>query len=127
MDKYQDMPLAGLLAQFVSLIRKLGADEKTYLKLSLQKSVQTGLAGIILSGAGLVLLALSGIFLLVTLTLLLNVWLLPWVSALIMTGALLLSGLILGFTGMRKARKEMRKAQADMNRVKEDMTWLKEN
>ncbi len=127
MEKYENMSLAALLAHAVSLIKSLVSDQKIYLKTTVQGSVRTGLSGITLGGSGFVFLALSGVYLLITLTLLLNVWFPPWVSALIMTFLLLLFGLILGIAGMRKTRKGVRKAQTDMGRIKEDITWLKES
>ncbi|HNU75321.1 MAG: hypothetical protein BWZ01_01030 [Deltaproteobacteria bacterium ADurb.BinA179] len=69
MEKCRDMPLASLLAQFAHLIERFAADEKTYLNRSLKYASHIGLAGIILSGAAVELPALSGAFLLVTLTL----------------------------------------------------------
>lgn len=127
MEKYENMSLAALLAHAVSLIRTLVSDQKTYLKTAVQGSVRTGLTGITLGGAGLIFLALSGVFLLITLTLLLNVWFPPWASALIMTFLLLLCGLVLGIAGMRTARRGVRRAQVDMGRIKEDIAWLKES
>ncbi len=127
MEKYENMSLAALLAYAVGLIKTLVSDQKIYLKTAVQGSVKTGLTGITLGGAGLIFLAVSGVFLLITLTLLLNVWFPPWVSALIMTFLLLLCGLILGIAGMRKTRRGVRRAQADMGRVKEDIAWLKES
>ena len=127
MERYQDVSLAELLSRLVRLVRQLGADEKTYLKLAVQGFVRAGMTGIILSLAGLVLAVLSGIFLLVALTLLLNVWLPAWASALIMTGVLLTGGLALGFSGIHKVRERIEKTRVGMNRVKEDVAWLKES
>ncbi len=127
MEKYENMSLAALLAYAVGLIKTLVSDQKIYLKTAVQGSVKTGLTGITLGGAGLIFLAVSGVFLLITLTLILNVWFPPWASALIMTILLLLCGLILGIAGMRKTRRGVRRAQADMGRVKEDIAWLKES
>jgi len=121
------MSLAALLAQFVRLIRNLLTDEKLFLDLSLKDAARKGGIGAALGGASLIFLAISGIFLLVTITLLLNVWFTPWVSALIMTIVLMLLGLALALAGVWSARKGIRKAQSGIKQAKEDMAWLKKS
>jgi hypothetical protein len=124
---YEGMSLAALLAQFVRLIRNLLTDEKLFLDLSLKDAARKGGIGAALGGASLIFLAISGIFLLVTITLLLNVWFTPWVSALIMTIVLMLLGLALALAGVWSARKGIRKAQSGIKQAKEDMAWLKKS
>lgn len=127
MGNYEGMSLASLLAHFVRLIRNLLTDEKLHLNLSLKDAARKGGVGAALGGAGLVFLAISGIFLLVMLTLVLNLWFMPWVSALIMTILLMLLGLALAFAGVWSARRGIRKAQSDIRQAKEDMTWLRKS
>ncbi|HRR22039.1 MAG: hypothetical protein GXY28_12590 [Bacteriovoracaceae bacterium] len=56
-----------------------------------------------------------------TLTLVLNIWLPAWASALIVVVVLLSGGLAAGIADMRKTGWEITKARVDMNRVKEDV------
>jgi len=127
MGKFEGESIFRLAAQFVSLVRRFFTQEKTYVKLMVQDALRTSLPVIILSVAGLVLVAMAGIFLLVTLVLLLNTWFIPWVSALIVTALLMLSGLILVFIGLRKAQKELGKTRTRLDKVKGDMRWLRKS
>lgn len=127
MGKFEGESIFRLAAQFVSLVRRFFTQEKTYVKQVVQDALRTSLPVIILSVAGLVLVAMAGIFLLVTLVLLLNTWFIPWVSALIVTALLMLSGLILIFIGLRKAQKELGKTSTRLDKVKGDMRWLRKS
>ena len=127
MAKFEGESIFRLAAQFVSLVRKFFTQEKKYVTQMVQDALRTGLPVIILSVAGLVLVAMAGIFLLVTLVLLLNTWFLPWVSALIVTAFLMLSGLMLIFIGLRKAQKELSKTRTSLDKVKGDMRWLRKS
>jgi hypothetical protein len=125
MEKLKEASMFKLIVQFFSLIRSFFSKEKVYVKQIVQDAVKASIPGLILGIAGLVLVALSGIFSLVTLVLLLNIWFEPWASALIVTAVLLLGGLVLGFTGLRIAQKGIGKARTDLDRAREDMKWLK--
>ncbi len=127
MAKFEGESIFRLAAQFVSLVRRFFTQEKTYVKQVVQDALRTSLPVIILSVAGLVLVAMAGIFLLVTLVLLLNTWFIPWVSALIVTALLMLSGLILIFIGLRKAQKELGKTRTRLDKVKGDMRWMRKS
>ena len=127
MGKSEEGSTFRLIVRFFSLVRSFFSKEKLYVKQVAQEAVKTGIPALILGIAGAVLVALAGIFSLVTLVLLLNTWFLPWVSALIVTTILLLSGLILGLTGLRLAQKKLGKVRTDLIRAREDMRWLKRN
>jgi len=127
MGKSEEGSTFRLIVRFFSLVRSFFSKEKSYVKQVAQEAVKTGIPALILGIAGAVIVALAGIFSLVTLVLLLNTWFLPWVSALIVTTILLLSGLILGLTGLRLAQKKLGKVRTDLIRAREDMRWLKRN
>jgi len=127
MGKSEEGSTFRLIVRFFSLVMSFFSKEKLYVKQVAQEAVKTGITALILGIAGAVLVALAGIFSLVTLVLLLNTWFLPWVSALIVTTILLLSGLILGLTGLRIAQKKLGKVRTDLIRAREDMRWLKRN
>jgi hypothetical protein len=127
MGKFEGESIFRLAAQFVSLVRRFFTQEKVYVTQVVQDALRTSLPVIILSVAGLVLVAMAGIFLLVTMVLLLNTWFIPWVSALIVTALLMLSGLILVFIGLRTAQKELGKTRTKLDRVKGDMRWLRKS
>lgn len=114
-----------LIMQYIRLVKSFFSKEKSYVKQVVQEAVKTSVPGVVLGMAGVVLLALAGIFSLVTLVLVLNTWFLPWASALIVTGVLLLGGLTLGLVGLRMVKKGMDKARTDLERAREDMRWLK--
>ena len=127
MGKSEEVSTFRLIVRFFSLIRTFFSKEKSYVKQVAQEAAKAGIPGLILVIAGVVLVALAGIFSLVTLVLLLNTWFLPWVSALIVTIILLSSGLILALTGLRIAQKKLGKVRTDLIRAREDMRWLKKN
>lgn len=116
-----------LIVRFFSLAKSFLSKEKSYVKQVVQDAVRTSIPGLVLGVAGLVFVVLAGLFSLVTLVLLLNIWFLPWVSALIVTAVLLLGGLVLGLTGLSMAKKGIEKARTDLDRTREDMRWLKKN
>ena len=127
MGRFEGESTFRLVSQFLSLIRKFFSHEKTYVKQMVQDALKTSLPAIVFGIAGLVLLALGGIFLLVTLVLLLNTWFIPWVSALIVTAALMLIGLVLVFIGVRTVQKELGKTRTRLDRVRGDMRWLRKS
>lgn len=127
MGKFDNVSTIGLIARFVQLIKRFASQEKLYVKQVVEGSLKTSLPGAILAAAGLVFLALGGIFSLVTLVLVLNIWFQPWASALIVTAFLLLSGLILALVGLLKVKKGVGAARTNLEQVKEDMRWLKKS
>ncbi|HNY65201.1 MAG TPA: phage holin family protein [Deltaproteobacteria bacterium] len=127
MGKYDNVSTLGLIARFVQLIKRFANQEKLYVKQVVEGSLKTSLPGAGLAVAGLVFLALSGVFSLVTLVLVLNIWLEPWASALIVTAFLMLSGLVLAAIGLLKVKKGVTAARTNLDQVKEDMRWLKKS
>jgi hypothetical protein len=117
--------LFSLIGRFVSLVRRFLKQEKAYVKEVGTGALKTGLPVLALGGACLVLVALAGVFSLVTIVLLLNTWFVPWVSALIVTASLMLTGLFLGGTALVMAKKGASEARKHLSCVKEDMRWLK--
>lgn len=116
-----------LIVQYIRLAKSFFSKEKSYVKQVVQDAVKTSVPGLVLGIAGLVLIALAGIFSLVTLVLVLNTWFLPWASALIVTAGLLVCGLILALIGLRMANKGMDQARAGLDKAREDMRWLKKS
>lgn len=127
MGKYENVSTFGLITRFIHLCKRFASQEKAYVKQVVESSAKTSLPGVALACAGLVFLALSGIFLLVTAVLILNIWFVPWASALIVTAFLMLSGLVLGLIGLLKVKQGVVKARTNLNQVKEDMRWLKKS
>lgn len=127
MGKFDNISTLGLIARFIQLIRKFVDQEKLYVKQAVGGSLKKSMPGAVLAVAGLVLLALGGIFCLVTLVLVLNIWFTPWASALIVTAFLLLSGLILTLAGLLTVKKGVTAAKANLGQVKEDLKWLKKS
>jgi len=117
----------GLIAQFFRLARSFFSREKSYVKQVAQNSVRISMTGLVLGVAGLVLVALAGIFSLVTLVLVLNTWFLPWASALIVTAVLLLGGVVLGLVGLYLVKRGIGSAQTGLVKAREDMRWLKKS
>jgi len=125
MGKYEGDSIFSLIGRFVSLVRRFLKQEKAYVKNVGKGALKTGLPVLALGGACLVLVALAGVFGLVTIVLLLNTWFVPWVSALIVTGSLMFAGLFLGGTALVMAKKGAREARKHLSCVQEDMRWLK--
>jgi protein-S-isoprenylcysteine O-methyltransferase Ste14 len=127
MEKFEGVSIFKLITRFVNLVKSFFSKEKKYVKQIAQDTVKNSLPVLIMGIAGLVLLALSGIFFLVTFVLILNIWFLPWASALITTVLLMLGGLILGFAAFRTAQKEFGETQKNISRVREDLRWLRKS
>jgi pilus assembly protein TadC len=127
MEKFEGVSIFKLITRFVNLVKSFFSKEKKYVKQIAQDTVKNSLPVLIMGIAGLVLLALSGIFFLVTFVLILNIWFLPWASALITTVFLMLGGLILGFAAFRTAQKEFGETQKNISRVREDLRWLRKS
>jgi hypothetical protein len=127
MGKFEGDSIFSLIVRFVGLLRKFLKQEKAYIKHAGGGVMKTSLPVLILGGACLVLLALAGIFSLVTLVLLLNTWFIPWVSALLVTSSLMLVGLLLGGIAVAMAKKGAKDARMHLKRVQEDMRWLKKS
>jgi hypothetical protein len=125
MGNFEGEATFSLIKRFVSLVRKFLKQEKAYVKEAGKGTLKTGLPVIALGGACLVLVALAGVFSLVTIVLLLNTWFVPWVSGLIVTASLMFTGLFLGGIALVMAKKGAREAQKHLSCIKEDMRWLK--
>lgn len=127
MGRYEEESLSSLIGRFVSLVRRFLKQEKAYVKEAGSRTLKIGPPVVALGGACLVLVALSGVFALVTVVLLLNTWFLPWVSALIVTGALMLTGVLLGIVALLLAKRGAEEAKRHLRCVQEDMRWLKKS
>jgi hypothetical protein len=127
MDNFEGEATFSLIKRFVSLVRRFLKQEKAYVKEVGNGALKTGLPVLALGGACLVLVALAGVFSLVTIVLLLNTWFVPWVSALIVTASLMFAGLFLGGTALIMAKKGAREARKHLKCVREDMRWLKKS
>jgi ABC-type transport system involved in cytochrome bd biosynthesis fused ATPase/permease subunit len=127
MGKYDNVSTIGLISRFIQLIKRFADQEKLYVKQTVEGSLKTSLPGAVLAIAGLVFLALGGIFCLVTAVLVLNIWFAPWASALIVTAGLLLIGLVLALVGVLKVKKGVTAAKTNLGQVKEDLRWLKKS
>lgn len=125
MGKYEQDSIFSLIGRFLSLIRRFLKQEKAYMKDVGSNALKVGLPVLALGGACLVLLALAGVFGLVTIVLLLNTWFVPWVSALIVTASLMLIGMLLGGTALLVAKKGAEEAKKHLRSVQEDMRWLR--
>jgi hypothetical protein len=127
MGKYDNVSTIGLITRFVQLIKKFSSQEKLYVKGVIDGSLKTSVPGVALAVAGLVFIAIAGIFSLVTLVLVLNLWFAPWVSALIVTAFFMVCGLILALVGLLKVKKGIGAARTNLGQVKEDLRWLKKS
>ena len=125
MGNFEGEATFSLIKRFVSLVRKFLKQEKAYVKEVGKGALKTGLPVLALGGACLVLVALAGVFSLVTIVLLLNTWFVPWVSALIVTASLMFTGLFLGGAALVMAKKGAREARKHLSCVQEDIRWLK--
>jgi VIT1/CCC1 family predicted Fe2+/Mn2+ transporter len=127
-DKIVDvksMSFVKLVGAFLSKIKRFLSLEKELATKETTRHLKTAGPWLGLIVAGLVLLCLGGIFILVTAVLVLNIWFAPWASALIVTAALLLLGLIMGVIGALFAKKGIDQAKATLNGVAEDLRWLR--
>ncbi len=127
MGNFEGESIFSLIGRFVSLVRRFLKQEKGYVKEVGNGALKTGLPVLALGGACLVLMALAGVFALVTIVLLLNTWFLPWISALIMTASLMLTGLLFGGTALLMAKKGAGEARKHLRCIQEDMRWLKKS
>ena len=125
MENFEGVSVFKLISRFVSLAKSFFSQEKKYVKQIAQDTVKNSLPAFIMGIAGLVFLALSGVFFLVTFVLILNIWFLPWASALITAVFLMLCGLIFGFAAMRTAQKEFGEVRTTMEQVRKDLRWLR--
>jgi len=125
MRNFEGESIFSLIGRFVSLVRRFLKQEKAYVKEVGNGALKTGLPVLALGGACLVLVALAVVFSLVTIVLLLNIWFVPWASALIVTASLMFAGVFLGGTALMMAKKGAREARKHLSCVQEDMRWLK--
>lgn len=127
MGKYEGESTLSLIVRFIKLVKSFATLEKAYVKETVQGLVKSSLPIVVLGVACLVFIALSGIFALVTLVLVLNIWFAPWASALIVTALLMLIGLALGLVALLKAKKDLGQTRTRFGRIAEDMKWLKKS
>lgn len=127
MGKYEKVSTFGLAARFISLVKRFASQEKLYVKGAVEGTMKTSLPGAVLACAGVVFLLISGVYALVSLVLILNIWFVPWASALIATAFFMLAGLVLGLIGLIIIKKGLGKARVNLEQVKEDMRWLKKS
>lgn len=127
MERFEGESLFKLVTRYVSLIRRFFSLEKAYVEEVAKGAVKSSLPALVLGIAGIVLVAISGIFILVTMVLVLNIWFQPWASALIVTVLLMLSGLVLILAAALMAKKGLGKTQASIGQIRRDMRWLKKS
>lgn len=127
MGKYEGESTLSLIVRFIKLVKSFATLEKAYVKETVQGLVKSSLPIVVLGVACLVFIALSSIFALVTLVLVLNIWFAPWASALIVTALLMLIGLALGLVALLKAKKDLGQTRTRFGRIAEDMKWLKKS
>jgi len=127
MGKYEEASTISLISRFIALIKLFFAKEKIQVQQVARDTVKTSLPALVLVIGCLVFLIISGIYLLVTLVLVLNIWFMPWASSLISAGLFLISGLILGLTALKIAKKGIGETQSSIVRIKEDLKWLKKS
>ncbi|MBN1636962.1 MAG: phage holin family protein [Deltaproteobacteria bacterium] len=125
-DELARKSIISLIVQFFRLIKKLISLEKHYVKQEISKVASFSGKWLAVSIGGLVLLALGGLCLLVTIILVLNVWFVPWASALIVTIVLLVLGGIIALIGMMKLKKGMNEAKTALDMVGEDVRCARE-
>lgn len=125
MGKYEGESIFNLIIRFFSLGRSFLKQEKAYMKDVGNNALKTGLPVLALGGACLALLALAGVFGLVTVVLILDTWFAPWASMLMVTGSLMLGGLLLGIAALLMAKKGSSEARKHLRCVREDLRWLK--
>jgi hypothetical protein len=116
-----------LVSRLIVLIKLFLAKEKIQVQQVAQNAVKTSLPALILGIACIVFLIISGIYLLVTLVLVLNIWFMPWASSLIAAGLFLISGLILGLVALKITQKGLGETRSSIARIKEDLKWLKKS
>ena len=127
MGKYEEASTFNLISRFIALIKLFFAKEKIQVQQVARDTVKTSLPALVLGIGCLVFLVISGIYLLVTLVLVLNIWFMPWASSLIAAGLFLISGLILGLTALKIAKKGIGETRSSIVRIKEDLKWLKKS
>lgn len=127
MGKYQEASTFSLISHFIGLIKLFFAKEKIQVQQVARDAVKTSLPALILGIVCIVFLLISGIYLLVTLVLVLNIWFMPWASSLIAAGLFLISALILGLSAMKIAQKGIGETRSNFGRIKEDLKWLKKS
>ncbi len=127
MGKYEGASIFSLVSRFIALIKLFFAKEKIQVQQVARDAVRTSLPALVLGIGCLVFLVISGIYLLVSLVLILNIWFLPWASSLIAAGLFLIAGLILGLSALKIAQKGIGETRSSIVRIKEDLKWLKKS
>jgi VIT1/CCC1 family predicted Fe2+/Mn2+ transporter len=115
-----------LIGTYIKGAKRLATLEKQYVGQVLGVHIKNISLGLILAIAGCVCLALGGFVLLVAIVLYLNTWFMPWASALIVTVALLLIGLVLALIGLLNMKKDIEKAKSTFDQVGEDIRWVRQ-
>jgi hypothetical protein len=127
--KVEEIPklsLPALIWTYLKGIKKFVGMEKAYVKKEIKAGLSQAPVGLALAVAGLVLLALGGLFLLVTSVLVLCIWLPPWLAALIIAGVLVILGILFALIGLIKAKKDIARAKASFSQARKDIKWLRQ-
>jgi hypothetical protein len=127
MGKYDEATTFSLISRFIALIKLFFAKEKIQVQQVARDTVKTSLPALILVIGCMVFLIISGIYLLVSLVLVLNIWFMPWASSLIAAGLFLVSGLVFGLSALKIAKKGLGETRSSINRIKEELKWLKKS
>ncbi|MEA2102978.1 MAG: phage holin family protein [Thermodesulfobacteriota bacterium] len=120
-----EMSTFGLISRLIKQGKRFASIEKQWVTNELSTTLSDNLPWLVVLCAGLVLACLGGLCLLVTLILVLNIWFLPWASALIVSLGLLLIGMILGLSGALKVKKGIKKPKDCLAQIGKDMKWMK--
>lgn len=127
--KVEELPklsLPAIVWAYLKGIKRLAGLEKEYVKKEVGAGLSQAPVGIAVAVAGLVLLALGGLMLLVTLVLLLCIWLQPWAAALIVAGGLILLGGVFALAGLIKAKKSIARAKTSFSQAGKDIKCLRQ-
>ena len=127
MGKYEGASTFSLVSRFIALIKLFFAKEKIQVQQVARDAIRTSLPALVLGIGCLVFLVISGIYLLVSLVLILNIWFMPWASSLIAAGLFLIAGLILGLSALKIVQKGIGETRSSIVRIKEDLKWLKKS
>ena len=122
---FEKMSVLRLYRELLKRIKKLLTLEREYLKQQISPQIKSLSPWIIFVVIGLVLLCLGGLWLILSLTLFLNTWFMPWASALIVAIAFLVVGITLSLIGAINTKKRLDKTKELFNELGEDVQCLK--
>jgi len=128
MKSDSDLSKTSLLSLGLSYVKgfgKLLSLEKNYVKQEISQGISISAVSAAVAIAGLIFLAIGGLTLIVCAVLVLNIWLAPWLSALIVAGTFLVIGLILALIGILNIKKGMNRAGSSITKAKEDIRWVR--